>query len=329
MNTAVNPAANTGNTGNTVGLATAGPQAAAGPFVPQQNAGFLLFSPDALFSGRYAYALDYLAGLGIHVKGVSRLHMTPEQVDGLYAKNRRDRSDRPEDRLVDRLFGAGPSLACWLVSGSLRGPSLVDTLRVLKGPSDPAGCHPGHLRHVLGAENGLMNGVHSSDSPEEAAQEIGTLGITEFTQPEPRQLPPEPGDCANGQSAGRPTSALAVACLLRRRVFDAAHLSVPKTRDIQAEAEALAGRHVKPSGVLATLGTLWDRQHGLIRAAAPKDDALIACLTRVAEICSSSFDADRLTRAVAPFGVVLSDWEDLVLRCQAHFGALPGWRDLE
>ncbi|MFF9350245.1 nucleoside-diphosphate kinase [Streptomyces sp. NPDC014734] len=292
-----------------------------GPFVPGPDSGFVLFSPDATGSGRQWPALRYLGTLGIRVKGVAPLRPTSEQIAALYGKNRRGRAPEAEDLLVDRLFAAGPSLACWLVSDHLDTPSLTDTLRALKGPSDPAACHPGHLRHVLGAENRLMNGVHSSDSPEEALAELDALGVTEF------QAFTGPGDETGG--TGPATSALAVACHVRRRVLDAAlDVPVPEARSLQNQAEELAGRRIKPAGVLTSLGALWDRQHAAVEATgAGNGRAVVDCLAQVAEACSVRFDADSLTAATAPYGVTPSGWEDLVLRCQATTGVPASWHN--
>ncbi|WP_405710604.1 MULTISPECIES: nucleoside-diphosphate kinase [unclassified Streptomyces] len=289
-----------------------------GPFVPERNSGFVLFSPDATGSGRQWPALRYLDTLGIRIKGVALPRPTSEQIAALYGKNRRDRAPEAEDLLVDRLFAAGPSLACWLVSDHLDTPSLTDTLRALKGPSDPAACHPGHLRHVLGAENRLMNGVHSSDSLEEALAELDALGVTEF------EAFPGPGDEAAGT---RPASALAVACHVRRRILDAAlDVPVPEAHSLQNQAEELAGRRIKPAGVLTSLSALWDRQHAAVEATGVGNRrAVIDCLAQVTEACSVRFDADILTAAAAPYGVTPSGWEDLVLRCQATTGVPASW----
>lgn len=294
-----------------------------GPFVPARNSGFLLFSPDAVGPGHQRFALLHLAALGIRVKGVAPVRPTAEQIAALYGKNRRDRPPEAEDLLVDRLFAAGPSLAYWLVSDghpeAPDTPSLTDTLRALKGPSDPAGCLPGHLRHILGAENRLMNGVHSSDSPQEAVAELDALGVTEFGA-DPAAL--------DGAAEDRPSSALSVACRVRRRVLDAVPaIAVPEVDALQVRAEELAARRIKSGTVLTALGELWERQHAVIERAGPRDGRTVTdCLAGVAEVCSKRFDPDALAAAVAPFGVTPTGWEDLVLRCQAATGIPAAWR---
>ncbi|WP_228182856.1 nucleoside-diphosphate kinase [Streptomyces anulatus] len=293
-----------------------------GPFVPERNSGFLLFSPDAVGSGHQRFALLHLASLGIRAKGVAVVRPTPEQIAALYGKNRRGRPPEAEDLLVDRLFAAGPSLAYWLVfDGRPETPSMTDTLRVLKGPSDPAGCLPGHLRHILGAENRLMNGVHSSDSPEEASAELDALGVTEFGA-----VPA----ATDGAARNRPSSALSVACLVRRRVLDAVHVTaVPEVDALQVRAQELAALRTKSAVTLRALDELWERQHALVERARPRDwRAVTDCLAEVAEVCSKRFDPDALGAAVAPFGVRPTDWEDLVLRCQAATGVPAAWRAL-
>ncbi|MET9497392.1 nucleoside-diphosphate kinase [Streptomyces sp. NPDC006552] len=291
----------------------------AGPFTASQKDAFVLFAPDSVASGTYVDALAYLNGMGIGLHGFRWIKVTNSQVAELYGSNRMG-TDSAEDILVDRLFTSGPSLACWLTAPHFSGPSLVDTLRVLKGHKDPAECRPGHLRHLLGAENTVMNCMHSSDSLAHAVKELQILGVSSFVR----------GEVAPNQDSDAPTperefpSALWVAC----RVFaEAVHSlcgAVPKGyAKWQEQGAALARMSTKPEGVLTELQQIWGRQAELVELAVGTAEA--TALRRVASICSASFNADDVAEAIRPLGLALSPWEDLILRCQQLRGPLPQW----
>ena len=240
-------------------------------------------------------------------------------MDSLYAGNRCGRAREAADEYVERLFTSGQSLACWLTSPEAEGSALVETLSVLKGPSDPADCRPGHVRHLLGAENRIMNGIHSSDSYELALNEIDILGIGDTWQPtDEAGVVPPPGAALPELTL----SALAVACRLRAELVQAALGEVPVgLRTLQTQAYACAARRIKPRGVLAVLATLW-KEHDVLLPVA--DYGLRERLDEVNRAIVR-FDADQLRRLVAPYSISLSDWDDLVLRCQKHRGPLPHW----
>lgn len=105
-----------------------------------------------------------------------------------------------------------------------------------------------------------MNGVHSSDSPEEAAAGLDALGVTEFGAV---------AAAMDDASQDRPSSALSVACRVRRRVLDAVPvIADPEVDGLQVRAQELAARRTKSGATLRALGELWERQHTLWAVAA-------------------------------------------------------------
>ncbi|MCX7010633.1 MAG: nucleoside-diphosphate kinase, partial [Kiritimatiellaeota bacterium] len=51
------------------------------------------------------------------------------------------------------------------------GPSAVDKIRSILGPTDPSKAQPGSVRREFGRDV-MVNAAHASDSPENAAREM-------------------------------------------------------------------------------------------------------------------------------------------------------------
>ncbi len=284
----------------------------------REHDGLLLFSPDATSTGRHSVVLNYLASLGITTTASRWLQMTTEQVNNLYRGNR-TKTRSTVDELVDRLFTSGWSLATWLMAPSLADVDLIPLLSILKGPTDPEACRPGHLRWLVGAENPIANGIHTSDSMEEAIREASLLAIdTKNSTPSP--IAPSPSATIRRTSA----SVLYTACCLRATVVSA-HLMEPpqRFREKQFAAEQIAANPYKSRGALRELKLLWDSQDESIFTVITRDGYDV--LREIAFVCSSSFDSDKVRNALASVCIQLSDWDDLMLRCQASRGPLSWW----
>lgn len=110
--------------------------------------------------------------------------------------------DAPFWSLISRAFSWGPCLATlWL------GENAAQILPASKGLTHPASCSDGSVRGRFWCDNSLTNLIHVSDTPEDAAREIGVLRLAEpglFEAPLATQglrlfgewEPPSPRHCA-------------------------------------------------------------------------------------------------------------------------------------
>jgi len=126
------------------------------------NRTLAIIKPDAVESGKAGKVLAHLEGAGFSVEALKMLRLTESQAKEFYAVHR----ERP-------FFG---SLVAFMTSGPcmpmvLEAENAVPKLRDTIGATDPAEAAPGTVR-ALYAENKERNGIHASDSDENAAREI-------------------------------------------------------------------------------------------------------------------------------------------------------------
>jgi len=124
---------------------------------------FSIIKPDATRRNITGKILTCLEEAGLRVVAQRRIHMTRAQAEGFYAVHK----ERP-------FFG---DLCSYMTSGPvvvqvLEGEDAVAKNREVMGATDPAKAAPGTIRAQFG-ESIEANSVHGSDSPENAATEIG------------------------------------------------------------------------------------------------------------------------------------------------------------
>jgi len=124
---------------------------------------FSIIKPDATRRNITGKILTCLEEAGLRVVAQRRIHMTRAQAEGFYAVHK----ERP-------FFG---DLCSYMTSGPvvvqvLEGEAAVAKNREVMGATDPAKAAPGTIRAQFG-ESIEANSVHGSDSPENAATEIG------------------------------------------------------------------------------------------------------------------------------------------------------------
>lgn len=92
-------------------------------------------------------------------------------IDKLYGKSKNSKNHNHS--LVLSLFNQGYSLACVVLATSkFKQLPVTQFLKNLKGPTDPAHHNNTHLRKILGAENRVINYIHTSDTPKAALNEL-------------------------------------------------------------------------------------------------------------------------------------------------------------
>ena len=124
---------------------------------------FSIIKPDATARNLTGAINAMIEQAGLRIVAQRRVRITREQAETFYAVHR----DRP-------FFG---ELVTFMVSGPvvvqvLEGENAIARYRDIMGATDPAKAAPGTIRKAH-AESIGANSVHGSDSPENAAVEIG------------------------------------------------------------------------------------------------------------------------------------------------------------
>ena len=135
-----------------------------------------IVKPDALGSGKAGNILAHLETAGFTIKALKMMRLTRGQAGRFYEVHR----ERPFFDSLMAFMTSGPCLPIVLEADEAV-PRLRDTI----GATDPAEAAPGTVR-ALYAENKERNGIHASDSDENAVREIGfffsdqeLLGVSE------------------------------------------------------------------------------------------------------------------------------------------------------
>ena len=122
-----------------------------------------IVKPDAVGAGKTGQIVAHLEQEGFVIRALRLIHLTPSQAGAFYEVHR----GRP---FYDDLVAFMTSGPC--VPMALERTDAVATLRTVIGATDPADAAPGTIRR-LHAESKGRNAIHASDSPENAAREVG------------------------------------------------------------------------------------------------------------------------------------------------------------
>ena len=122
-----------------------------------------IIKPDAMASGKAGKVLAHLEAAGFKVRAARMVRLTTAQAEAFYAVHR----ERPFFRPLVSFMTSGPSLPL-----ALERDDAVAKLREVIGATDPKEAAPGTIR-ALYAESKERNAIHASDSPDNAAREVG------------------------------------------------------------------------------------------------------------------------------------------------------------
>ena len=122
-----------------------------------------IVKPDAVASGKTGKIIAHLEHEGFVLRGVRLVRLTPAQAGAFYEVHR----GRPFYNDLVAFMTSGPC-----VPMALERADAVATLRTVIGATDPAEAAPGTIRKLY-AESKGKNAIHASDSPENAAREVG------------------------------------------------------------------------------------------------------------------------------------------------------------
>lgn len=122
-----------------------------------------MVKPDAVESGNTGNILAHLEREGFRVLAMKRLHLSEAQARAFYEVHR----ERPfYDSLVE-FMTSGP-----IVAAALERDDAVAHLRRVMGATNPEEAEEGTIR-ALYASSIERNGIHGSDSPDNAQLELG------------------------------------------------------------------------------------------------------------------------------------------------------------
>ena len=122
-----------------------------------------IIKPDAVAAGNAGKILAHLEASGFRVLGIKRLRLSTDQARAFYEVHRA----RPfYDSLVE-FMTSGP-----VVAAALERDDAVTGLRQVMGATNPDEADEGTVRKLY-ATSIERNAIHGSDSPENAALELG------------------------------------------------------------------------------------------------------------------------------------------------------------
>ena len=122
-----------------------------------------IVKPDAIESGKAGKIVAHLEQGGFTIRAARLVRLTLEQAGAFYEVHR----ERPFFPGLVSFMTSGPCLPM-----ALEREDAVTTLRTVIGATDPAEAAAGTIRKLY-AESKGRNAIHASDSPENAAREVG------------------------------------------------------------------------------------------------------------------------------------------------------------
>ena len=122
-----------------------------------------IIKPDAVAAGNAGKVLAHLETQGFKVKGARMVRLSTAQAEAFYAVHK----DRPFFRSLVTFMTSGPCIPL-----ALEREGAVTHLRDAIGATDPAEAKAGTVRKLF-AQSKEKNAIHASDSPENAAREVG------------------------------------------------------------------------------------------------------------------------------------------------------------
>ena len=122
-----------------------------------------IIKPDSVAAGNAGKVLAHLEEKGLRVVAMRRIHLTREQARAFYEVHR----ERPFYDSLVAFMTEGPVVAL-----ALEAENAVPYLREVMGATNPGDAAEGTVRALYGSSI-ERNAIHGSDSPENAALELG------------------------------------------------------------------------------------------------------------------------------------------------------------
>lgn len=125
----------------------------------------LMVKPDVVDQGLYGEILAHVLRNRFKVVNLRMVSLDRPMAERFYEVHR----DRPFFADVIEYITSGPVVAI-----EIEGDHVVEQIRALIGPTNPADAAPGTIRHMYGSSI-QNNAVHASDSPESAKKELAIV----------------------------------------------------------------------------------------------------------------------------------------------------------
>lgn len=122
-----------------------------------------ILKPDAVAAGCAGKILALLEERGFKIRGLKRLRLSPEQARAFYKVH----EERPFFPDLMEFMTSGP-----VIPVALAREDAVAYLREVMGATDSTKAAPGTVRALYGTDI-QNNAIHGSDSPQNAALELG------------------------------------------------------------------------------------------------------------------------------------------------------------
>jgi nucleoside-diphosphate kinase len=124
---------------------------------------FSIIKPDAVQNGLSGKVISSLEEAGFKIAGLRMIHMSQQEAETFYGVHK----ERPFFSGLVKFMTSGP-----VVVMALEREDAVVKLREVMGATNPANAAEGTIRKLY-AESIERNVIHGSDSPENAAIELG------------------------------------------------------------------------------------------------------------------------------------------------------------
>lgn len=122
-----------------------------------------IVKPDAVASGTTGKIIAHLEQAGFNLRAARMVRLNRAEAGAFYEVHR----GRPFYADLVEFMTSGPCLPM-----ALEREDAVNHLRTVIGATDPAEAAPGTIRRLY-AESKGKNAIHASDSPDNAAREVG------------------------------------------------------------------------------------------------------------------------------------------------------------
>jgi nucleoside-diphosphate kinase len=122
-----------------------------------------ILKPDSVKAGNAGKILAHLEKEGFTIRGLKVLHLSTAQAQAFYEVHK----ERPFYGSLVEFMTGGP-----VIPVALERDNAVAHLREVMGATDVAKAAPGTVRNLYGTSI-ERNAIHGSDSPENAALELG------------------------------------------------------------------------------------------------------------------------------------------------------------
>jgi nucleoside diphosphate kinase len=272
---------------------------------------FVLIAPDALARHLSAEIIDWLARIGFKPVGWKVLWQRPAGLDAFHEQNITQAWQAYLYRLVDRLFGFGPTVALLVEDAtSVTGVTSHDRLRQVKGASEPADAPAGTIRADLESINAMLALMHSADTPADSQRESAVFsGSAGFHRGDPTELTTVLG-------------LLELAAPPEHRGYDAV-LAGLRTRIVAVLWDELspAGRGqvriAQEKGVSGLAAPELGAE--LVELLPQADHPLAPVLQCEFHAGAAGVDLEQVRYLLRAYGTDLDPWEDLVLATSMRF----------